>query len=95
MNSKKRGNESSLADEMSEDFFTAAEYTYELLQEFQEMGLHQGPALGGAMTQILSYLLAASPDTKTAMAVLSSCIANAASSNKTIVTTHPASPEIH
>ena len=96
MNSKKHGSESLQAEEAVEDFFTAAECAYDLLQEFEEMGLSQGPALGGALTQIISYLLAYAPDTHTAMGMLSSCISNATVSGTTnIVITHPTSDKVH
>lgn len=94
MNSKKHGKEYSQA-EMAEDFYTAAECTYELIEEFEEMGLSTGPAIGGALTQLLSYLIATAPDSQTAMGLLSSCITNATLHSDNTLTTHPGSDEIH
>ena len=95
MNSKKHGNASSLAEEAKEDFMTAAECTLDLLEEFDAMGLGKGPALGGALTQILTHLIAVSPDTQTAMGMLSSCISNAAFYSDNTIITHPSNDEIH
>ena len=95
MNSKKHGNASSLAEQAKDDFLTAADCTQELLEEFDAMGLGKGPALGGALTQILTHLIAVSPDTQTAMGLLSSCISNAAFHTETTIITHPYSDEIH
>ena len=95
MNSKKHGNASSLAEQAKDDFLTAAECTQELLEEFDAMGLGKGPALGGALTQIITHLIAVSPDTQTAMGMLSSCISNATFYTETTIITHPSSEEIH
>ena len=65
------------------------------MEEFDAMGLGKGPALGGALTQILTHLIAVSPDTQTAMGLLSSCISNAAFHSETTIITHPCSDEIH
>jgi len=79
MKLKKHGNEYSPAEEIAKDhFFDAAECTADLLAEFDQRGLEKGPALGGALTQIITHLIAVSPDTPSAMGLLSSCIANAA-----------------
>lgn len=91
---KKHGSEYSSADEVARDhFFEAAECTAELLMEFEAMGLEKGPALGGALTQIITHLIAVSPDTPSAMGLLSSCIGNAAQHAETIIeaeeTIHP------
>ena len=95
MNSKKHGNASSLAEEAKEDFLTAAECTLDLLEEFDAMGLGKGPAIGGALTQILTHLMAVSPDTQTAMGMLSSCISNAAFHVDKCGVTHKGSDNIH
>ena len=95
MNSKKHGNESSPDEQEQEDFFHAVDCTVELLQKFDSMGLEKGPALGGALTQIIAHLIAISPDTASAMEMLSSCIANATLTLNTDKSTHPTSHEIH
>ena len=70
MKSKKHGNES-LSDEQAEqakeDFFYACDCTAEMLEEFAAQGLHTGPALGGALTQIIAHLILVSPDTAAAI----------------------------
>jgi len=79
MSFKKHGNAFSVADEKDEeDFFTAAECVQELLEEFNSVGLREAPALGGALTQMLTHLIINSPDTQTAMGLLSMCLSNAA-----------------
>ena len=76
---KKRGNESSKADAKAhDDFFTAAKMMVALLEEFDARDMNTGPALGGALTQIITHLIDVSPDTPAALGLLSSCIANAA-----------------
>jgi hypothetical protein len=79
MKLKKHGNEYSQAEEIAKDhFFEAAKCTADMLADFDQRGLEKGPALGGALTQIITYLIAVSPDTPSAMGLLSSCITNAA-----------------
>jgi len=95
MNSKKRGSASLQAEQAKEDFVCAVDCTTELLQEFEAMGLQTAPALGGALTTIITHLIAISPDTPTAMGMLSSCITNAAFSIDTTVVSHPGNDEIH
>jgi hypothetical protein len=86
MKLKKRGSEYSSAEQIARDhFFEAAECTTELLMEFEAMGLEKGPALGGALTQIITHLIAVSPDTPSAMGLLSSCIGNAAQHAETMM----------
>ena len=79
MSLKKRGKEYSLVEEQARaDFAEAADCTADLLMQFDEMGLDKGPALGGALTQIIHHLITVSPDTTSALGLLSSCIQNAA-----------------
>ncbi len=77
------------------DFFTAAEFAKGLIEEFDSMGLNKGAALGGALTQILTHLIAISPDTPTAMGLLSSCISNAALRSAMPIITHHVNDEVH
>ena len=98
MTSKKHGNESlsdSEAEQDKEDFFYACERTAEMLKEFSARGLQIGPALGGALTQIIAHLLTVSPDTTAAMQLLSSCIDNATLNVQNSAATHHGSNEIH
>ena len=95
MKSKKHGNESSPDEQAQEDFFHAVDCTAELLQEFDTMGLEKGPAIGGALTQIIAHLIAISPDTASAMGMLSSCISNAAFHVDKCGVTHKGSDNIH
>lgn len=95
MKSRKHGNASSADEKSKEDFFVAADYTAELLSEFDAMGLEKGPALGGALTQIIAHLIAVSPDTPSAMVMLSSCISNAAFHQDNCTVTHPGSNNVH
>ncbi len=79
MKLKKHGNEYSKAEEQAQkDFHTAADLAVEMLEEFNAMGLIQGPAIGGALTQLITQLLIVSPDTPSAIGLLSSCMTNAA-----------------
>jgi len=78
MKLKKHGSAFSPDERSQEDFFHAVDCTAELLEEFDAIGLEKGPALGGALTQIIAHLIAISPDTASAMGMLSSCISNAA-----------------
>lgn len=78
MKSKRHGNELISDEKAQEDFFHAVECAAELLEEFDAMGLEKGAAIGGALTQIIAHLIAISPDTASAMGMLSSCISNAA-----------------
>jgi len=95
MNSKKRGSASLQAEQAKEDFVCAMDCAEELLEEFEAMGLQTGPALGGALTTIITHLIAVSPDTPTAMGMLSSCITNAAFSIDITAVSHPGNDEIH
>ena len=94
---KKHGSEYLVAEEMAKDhFFEAAEQIADLLAEFDQRGLEKGPALGGALTQIITHLIAVSPDTPSAMGLLSSCIANAAQHAEGFIeVTHDAPDNIH
>ena len=83
------------SEEAKVDFFTAAELAQDLIEEFDSMGLNKGAALGGALTQILTHLIAVSPDTPTAMGLLSSCISNAALQSAMPIITHHVSDEVH
>jgi|TARA_R110000822_G_scaffold78474_2_gene188004 hypothetical protein len=79
MKLKKRGNDYSKAEEQArKDFQTAADIAAEMLEEFDTMGLAQGPAIGGALTQLITQLIIVSPDTPSAIGLLSSCMTNAA-----------------
>ena len=97
MKFKKHGNEYSPAEEIAKDhFFDAAECTADMLADFDQRGLEKGPALGGALTQIITHLIAVSPDTPSAMGLLSSCIANAAQHAEGFIeVTHEAPDNIH
>jgi hypothetical protein len=83
---KKHGNESSKVEEEEKaehDFFTAAHTTVAMLEQFHRDGLNPGAAIGGSLTQILTYLIDVSPDSASAMALLSSCLSNAAYQTET------------
>ena len=69
-----------LTDEESahHDFFDACDMTVELLNEFEARGMMKGPAMGGAMTQMLSHLIDISPDPRTVSEIIASCLSNAA-----------------
>jgi len=98
MKLKKHGSESlsdSEAEQCKEDFFYACDCTAELLEEFSARGLQIGPALGGALTQIIAHLIMVSPDTTAAMELLSSCINNATLNVQNATATHHGSNEIH
>ena len=95
MNSKKRGSVSLQAERAKEDFVCAMDCAEALLEEFEAMGLQTGTALGGALTTIITHLIAISPDTPTAMGMLSSCITNAAFSIDMTTVSHPGNDEIH
>jgi len=93
---KKLGNVSSLAEEKAKtDFFDACDLTTDLIYEFDSLGLDAGPAIGGALTQLLSYLMAVSPDTPTAMNMLSSCLSNAAYNIEDCQQTHEGNDLVH
>ena len=82
MRSKKRGKEYSIdelfdIEQAKHDFFYAADAVGDLLEEFEELELAKGPAIGGALTQLIAYLIICSPDTSAAMGLLSTCISNA------------------
>ena len=95
MNPKKHGSASLQAEQAKEDFVSAMDFAEQMLDEFEAMGLQTGPALGGALTTIITHLIAISPDTPTAMGMLSSCITNASFSIDTTVVSHPGNDEIH
>lgn len=92
---KKRGNEFLEDDRSKEDFLAAADGVQQLLEDFDAMGLGVCPALGGALTQLLTYLIAVSPDNETAMEMLSCCISNATIHMDTEVITHLSNDQIH
>jgi hypothetical protein len=73
---KNPGNESSEAD--ASDFYAAAERAAAMVEEFDTMGLAQAPAIGGALTQLITLLLIAAPDAHHVFGFLSSCMTNAA-----------------
>ena len=79
---KKHGNEYSKAEDEDKkaetDFYTAADLAGEMLEEFSARNLQTGPAISGALTQLISQLLVVSPDTPAAIGLLSSCMTNAA-----------------
>jgi hypothetical protein len=79
MTLKNRDNESSKADaKLRDDFGNAAKMMAALLKEFDARDMNAGPALGGALTQIITHLINISPDVPCALGLLSSCIAKAA-----------------
>jgi hypothetical protein len=82
-------------DKIKDDFFDACDMTADLLIEFDRLGLERGPALGGALTQILSYLMAVSPDKTSAMTMLSSCLSNAAINHDERQQTHESNELLH
>jgi len=98
MKSNEHGN-ASLSDEEAEqakeDFFYACECAAEMLEDFAAMGLCTGPALGGALTQLIANLIAISPDKEAAMQMLSACIHNATINVSDKRSTHYPSSEIH
>lgn len=65
-------------EQAEDDFFSAAHTTVDMLEQFHRDGLNPGAAIGGSLTQILTYLIDVSPDSASAMALLSSCLSNAA-----------------
>ena len=85
---KKHGNEYSKAEKKEhekaeDDFFTAAHTTVAMLEQFHNDGLNPGAAIGGSLTQILTYLIDVSPDSASAMALLSNSLSNAAYQTET------------
>ena len=92
---KKHGNVSYLVEKAENDFFDACDLTSDLIKEFDTLGLDAGPAIGGALTQLLSYLMAVSPDTPTAMNMLSSCLSNAAYNIEDRQQTHEGNDLVH
>ena len=82
-------------DKIKDDFFDACDMTADLLVEFDRLGFERGSALGGALTQILSYLMAVSPDKASAMTMLSSCLSNAAINQNEIQQTHESTETLH
>jgi len=94
---RKLGKESSLdeAAKATEDCFHAMERTAELVADLDEIGLERGAALGGALTHLLTHLIAVSPDTQTAMGMLSSCISNATfNADSADISSHPGTSSI-
>lgn len=92
---KKHGNVSYLVEKAENDFFDACDLTSDLIKEFDTLGLDAGPAIGGALTQLLSYLMAVSPDTPTAMNMLSSCLSNASLHVDECMQTHEGNDLLH
>lgn len=95
----KRHGSASLSDEDAEqakdDFFYACECAAEMIQDFAAQGLYTGPALGGALTQLIANLLEISESQESAMQMLSACIHNASANISDKKATHFTSPEIH
>jgi len=74
-----RGNEYSKAEgKANDDFFNAAKMMAALLTEFHARDMDAGPAIGGALTQILAHIIEVSPDVPSALGLISSCLSNAA-----------------
>jgi|DEB0MinimDraft_3_1074331.scaffolds.fasta_scaffold80103_2 hypothetical protein len=84
MKLKSHGN-ASLSDEDAE----------QAKEDFAAQGLYTGPAIGGALTQIIANLLEISPDKESAMQMLSACIHNASVNVADKKATHYAGHEIH
>ena len=83
---KKRGSEfykDDAQEQAEDDFFAAAHTTVDMLEQFHRDGLNPGAAIGGSLTQILTYLIDVSPDSAAAMALLSNCMSNAAYQTET------------
>jgi len=83
------------AEQAKEDFFCACECAAEMLENFAAMGLYTGPALGGALTELIANLLEVSPDKESAMQMLSACIHNASVNVADKRANHPPHHEIH
>ena len=61
---KKRGSEfykDDAQEQAEDDFFAAAHTTVDMLEQFHRDGLNPGAAIGGSLTQILTYLLLLMP----------------------------------
>jgi hypothetical protein len=82
-------------EQAKEDFICAMDFAEQMLEEFEEMGLQPKAALGGALTAILTNLIASAPDTPTALCMLSACISNATYNIDMTVVSHPTNDEIH
>ena len=98
MKSKNHGNvylADEYAEQAKEDFLYACDCTAEMLEEFAAEGLHTGPALGGALTQLIANLLEISPNQDAAMQMISSCIANASIKLTTKQQTHCSTDQVH
>jgi hypothetical protein len=76
---KKLGKESlsDNATKAEQDFFEAIEHTDEFVKYLDDLGLDKGAALGGALTHLMSRLIRMSPDSTTALGLLSFCMQNA------------------
>ena len=81
-------------EEARHDFFDACDMTIELLNEFEARGMLKGPAMGGAMTQLLSHLIDISPDPRTVSEIIASCLSNAAYNAESAIT-HEGNDQIH
>lgn len=94
---KKLGKEYLWAEnEAQNDFLTSARAQSDLLCELDKLGLQKGAVLGGALTQIITHLIAESPDVSTAMGLLTSCINNATTYGNDFYIIFPhSSKEIH
>lgn len=82
-------------EQAKEDFVCAMDFAEQMLEEFEEMGLQPKAAIGGALTAILTNLIASAPDTPTALCMLSACISNAAYNIDMTAVSHPTNDEIH
>jgi hypothetical protein len=95
MSSEKHENASSRDEQAKEDFVCAMDFAEQMMNEFEEMGLQRKNALGGALTAIITHLIASAPDTQTAMFMLSACISNAVHNIDRTAVSHPTNDEIH
>lgn len=66
-------------ENIESEFEHAGDETHELIEGLEDEGLNAGAVLGGAITALMFRLIICSPDAATAMGLLSSCMANAAS----------------
>jgi|TARA_R110000823_G_scaffold205303_1_gene336222 hypothetical protein len=60
-----------------EDFWESCELTAELLDDFEELELSTGPALAGALTQIICRIIAITPTENEALQLLTRCFNDA------------------
>lgn len=81
--------------EATEDFFMAKEFAGELLEDFSEVGMQMGPAICGALTEILIFLFRHSPDTATATTILQTGLDNATSNIENTLSGHFSSLTVH